>query len=116
MFVLMLKIGHETRRTWLAEIQGRSKKWGFAREFVAAAAKKLRGGIAEYLIDEDRLYECAEDGERYFVMVKDGAVQRLDKPAAIAVLEAIERRDREAAGEIDARIARFNAEGGFSLN
>ncbi len=114
------------KKTWVAHISGRSKKFGFKREFLGSYGGKA-GGKAEYVLEEGLLYEVCECDTRRFVKWVDGGVVEvsredvigafLDKAAkARKAAEARAAKAQAMTDEIDSRIARFNSEGGFTLN
>jgi KaiC/GvpD/RAD55 family RecA-like ATPase len=124
------------KKTWLAVVVGRSVKYGLDRRFVATIGGEA--GMKKYILDGDALYEACEAGEKHFLIVKDGAAEKLTREegwrlvlekAAVAKRERDRqetereaRRQKEEAErervsrEMDERIARFNTEGGFSFN
>lgn len=100
------------KKSWVAVIKGRSRKWGLEREFVSAIEGR-RGqdkGVLEYALEEGCIYEFCEKGERRFGVVRDGEVVPIDGKQE--VLEAISR----AFDAIDGVIRRINGEGAFSDN
>lgn len=125
------------RKTWVAFIHGRSRKWGLDREFVGALGGRPRfeegevEATADYLLEQGAVYEVCEMGKRRFVIVelKTGRVVDIGRDFVLAFArhreesrdqarEAERRRAEEerrrAAGDIDQAIVRFNAEGGFT--
>lgn len=128
-----LILQHEPgKKTWLAEIKGRDRQFGFKRDFVGAYGGKPTGpGPAIYLIDAGAIYEaCEADQRRFFLMHESGEVEMTRDQVAdwFDALTLGRRKKRQAAekkrqeeaqrvtDDVDARIARFNSEGGFSAN
>ncbi len=109
MIVLKLKCACKAHRkefkTWVAGIGGLHKKFGLAREFLAAQFRD--DGTAEYLL-ADGLYETCEQNIRGFVLVASDTMQVLTREQAI--LHLIEQQEK-----IDNAIGRINSEGGITF-
>lgn len=116
-------------KTWVAQITGKSKKFGMKREFVVSM-NKVQGssGDAEYLLCGDGIYEVCEQGVRRYVKAHGKTVteltaeefgeefERLAKAQAERRKKVLKRKQkrREAMDlALDQRIARINNEGGI---
>lgn len=103
------------KKTWIAAVAGRSRKFGLEREFLgplqAAGQKKTK----EYVLD-DGLYEVCELDKRSFLRVADGKPAKISKPKLLAALEELDAKRKAEEAKVDQAIARFNQEGGFTLN
>lgn len=86
------------RRYWVAEIVGRSPRYGYERKFLPckkdyrdANSAGTRGVYAYYILDEGQLYEVSAPRswrrtDRYFCTVKNGEIVRLTEEEAEAWL------------------------------
>jgi len=101
-------------KTWVAFVTGRSRKFGLAREFVAAAV--CHGDERGYLPECEGIHEICEAGERPFALIVGDTLAPMTRDEVLAHIKAEEQKKKAMQEEIDQRIARINSEGGFTLN
>lgn len=119
--MILLKLKYEKgQKTWVAIIEGRSRQYGLAREFIGAMQNKEQAGVADYLLEDDGVYEICELGARKFAYVQKETLVEIAQDKVVRILKRRElkkrREEKKITNEIDQRIIRFNAEGGFSQN
>ena len=115
--VLQLEYAPEVK-TWVAVVLGKSPTYGLDREFVAAFQGKTKGGagIAEYLLDENRLYEICEMDDRYFVLTTAaGEITFIEKAQAMEMVAELQKARKTTDEEVNRRIAKLDSEGGFTM-
>lgn len=129
MAILMTLKYVPNNKTWVAQITGKSRKFGMKREFVVSMDKVPRSeGEAEYLLCGDGIYEVCEKGVRRYVKAKGKTVTELTREefgeefenllkvqaARRARVQKRKRKRLEAMDlAMDQRIARINNEGGI---
>jgi hypothetical protein len=105
------------KKTWCAFIRGRSRMYGFDREFLCPmnGRKKGKKGKSEYLLEEGGVYELCEKDERSCCQVREGVPVVIDKKEVLVILAAIAEKEAKAKrateNEVDWIIARINGEG-----
>lgn len=124
----LLKVTHVPKegKSWVAEIGGRTRKFGLHRFFLVPIAKdwteRQPDGISTYELTDGKLYQVQPSGQaRAFVRVVADQVVILDLPEARKALDRLDRGEpafRTAQDDqIDAAIERvnFTTEGGFNV-
>lgn len=83
-------IGSMPSSTWCAEILGYDSRFGYQRGFLKykkdyahSNSVGSRGVHAIYLLEEGRLYEVKEWKDRYFCIVQNWEIHKIDKTEVV---------------------------------
>jgi hypothetical protein len=94
----IIKVNHQPTggKEWVAEITGRSQKYGLNREFLKVVARNWsstgRTGSTAFELEENKLYEVNEPYKgRRFVTVREGQIQEVSPEEAMGLVEKMEK-------------------------
>jgi hypothetical protein len=94
------------KKTWVAKLIGPHPKFGLDRQFVPRGL--ISGGQAVYLLSDDGIYEVCEADVRTILKIDKDGIQPISPSDALLLIASQSQ-------SLDDVIARFNTEGGFSL-
>lgn len=75
---LVIAAGSRNHKSWVAKIEGADARYGFKRSFVDSVDHNLSERTFELSAGT---YEVCDAGERYFIRVSGGKINRIDRPA-----------------------------------
>ena len=94
----IIKVNHQPTggKEWVAEITGRSQKYGLNREFLKVVARNWsstgRTGSTAFELEENKLYEVNEPYKgRSFVKVEDGQIREVSAEEAMRYVDELEK-------------------------
>lgn len=78
-----ISVGSRKHKSWVAKIVGNHERFGLDREFVNPAVEGRM--YKTYELSED-IYEVCDGGDRYFISVNGGRIERVGKAAIVELV------------------------------
>lgn len=77
--------GSRNHKSYIAEIVGEHERWGMNREFISRNSDRYR--IKYAYLEEGKVYEIQDAGERNYVVIEDGKQVEIEKENVLSVVQ-----------------------------